>query len=169
MKDFLKRLTPFCKKYWPVFMILVAVLVFFWRVVIGLVPFPGDFVVGIYYPWLDYKWGFEVGVPVKNPILADIPSFIFPMQTFAVEQLKQGFWPLWNPFILGGTPLLANFQSAPFSPTAIFYFIFNVFDADTNHQSAFFRSFVYVYSSSALESVENSKRFGGNCLCIFRF
>lgn len=131
MKDFLKRLTPFCKKYWPVFMILVAVLVFFWRVVIGLVPFPGDFVVGIYYPWLDYKWGFEVGVPVKNPILADIPSFIFPMQTFAVEQLKQGFWPLWNPFILGGTPLLANFQSAPFSPTAIFYFIFNVFDAWT--------------------------------------
>jgi len=131
MKDFIKKLTPFCEKYWPIFIIFVVVLIFFWRVFVGLVPFPGDFVVGIYHPWLDYKWGFPAGVPVKNPILADIPSFIFPMQTFAINLLKQGNWPLWNPYILGGTPLLANFQSAPFSPTILFYFILNTVNAWT--------------------------------------
>jgi len=125
MKDFSKKLTPFCKAYWPILFLAVVVLSFFWKVFVGLIPFPGDFVVGIYYPWLDYNWGFPAGVPVKNPILADVPSFIYPMQTFATELMKNGQWPLWNPYILGGTPLLANFQSAPFSITAIFYFIFS--------------------------------------------
>lgn len=108
----------------PVLGILLLVGVFFWKVFLqGLLPFPGDFVVGIYYPWLDYKWGYSVGVPVKNPIMADVPSFMYPMQTFAISQFKAGEWPLWNPMILAGTPLLANFQSAVFSPTNIFYFL----------------------------------------------
>jgi len=131
MKDFFKKLTPFCKVYWPFLFLAVVVLLFFWKVFLGLIPFPGDFVVGIYYPWLDYNWGFPAGVPVKNPILADVPSFIYPMQTFAMELLKSGQWPLWNPYILGGAPLLANFQSAPFSITAIFYFIFSKINAWT--------------------------------------
>ncbi len=131
MKDFFRRFIPFCKKHWPFFIIVATVLVFFWRIFVGLIPFPGDFIVGIYYPWLDYKWGFETGVPVKNPILADVPSFIYPMQTYAIDLMKQGQWPLWNPFILGGAPLLANFQSAPFSLPALLYFIFETADAWT--------------------------------------
>ena len=106
--------------------LLFIVGVFFWKTfLLGLIPFPGDFVVGIYHPWLDYKWGYETGVPVKNPIVADVPSFMYPMQTFAVSQIKSGQWPLWNPYILGGAPLMANFQSAPLSITNIFYFIFS--------------------------------------------
>jgi len=114
------------KKFWPYFSIAFVVILFFWKFFVkGLIPFPGDFVVGVYYPWLDYKWGYDVGVPVKNPIMADVPSFIYPMQTYAVETLKKGQLPLWNPLILGGVPLLANFQSAPFSPTNFIYFIFD--------------------------------------------
>jgi len=114
------------KKFWPYFSIAFVVILFFWKFFVkGLIPFPGDFVVGVYYPWLDYKWGYDVGVPVKNPIMADVPSFIYPMQTYAVETLKKGQLPLWNPLILGGVPLLANFQSAPFSPTNSIYFIFD--------------------------------------------
>lgn len=86
-------------------------------------PLPGDFVVGVYYPWLDYKWGYPTGVPVKNPITTDVVSFIYPMQMLAIDMLKSGQWPLWNPYILAGTPLLANFQSAPFSPTNIVYWL----------------------------------------------
>ena len=115
-----------------VFFILIVVGIFFWKVIFkGMIPFPGDFVVGIYYPWLDYKWGYQVGVPVKNPILADVPSFIYPMQTYAASLLKSGQWPLWNPYILSGSPLLANFQSAPFSPTIIFYYLFSAQQAWT--------------------------------------
>ncbi len=88
-----------------------------------MVPIPGDFVVGVYYPWLDYKWGYAVGVPVKNPMTTDVVSFTYPMQTLGIDLLKKGELPLWNPYILGGTPLLANFQSAPFSPTNFVYFL----------------------------------------------
>jgi hypothetical protein len=126
MLDLKNKLLNFCNKGWPYFAIILVALSFFWKVVIkGQIPFPGDFVVGVYYPWLDYKWGFPVGVPVKNPIIADVPSLIYPCQMLAVDLMKKGQWPLWNPRILGGVPLMANFQSAPFSPTVIFHFIFN--------------------------------------------
>ena len=110
-------------KFWPFGTIILTVLVFFYPVWLqGEIPLPADFVVGTYYPWLDYKWGYPAGVPVKNPITTDVVSFIYPMRTYAIEILKSGNIPLWNPLILSGTPLLANFQSAPFSPTNIFYF-----------------------------------------------
>ncbi len=118
------------KKYWPFFSLAAIICFFFWKFFLkGLIPFPGDFVVGIYYPWLDYKWGYAAGVPVKNPITADVPSFIYPMQTFAFDLVKEGNWPLWNPRILAGIPLLANFQSAPLSPTFFLYFLFDKFTA----------------------------------------
>lgn len=126
MKDLKNKLLNFCKRGWPFLAIILVVGLFFWRVFLKKeIPFPGDFVVGVYYPWLDYKWGFPTGVPVKNPIIADVPSLIYPTQTLAVDLMKKGQWPLWNPRILGGVPLMANFQSAPFSPTVFFYFIFN--------------------------------------------
>jgi hypothetical protein len=120
------------KRLLPLFFSILVVCVFFWRVFIFKeVPLPGDFIVGVYYPWLDYKWGYPTGVPVKNPITADIPSFIYPMQTYAIDILKSGKMPLWNPLILTGTPLLANFQSAPFSPLNFVYFLMDKLSAWT--------------------------------------
>ncbi len=118
------------QSFWPIVVILVIVAIFFYPVWLkGQIPVPGDMIVGVYFPWLDYKWGYPTGVPVKNPITSDVVSFTFPMQMMAVDLIKQGHWPLWNPLILTGTPLLANFQSAPFSPTNIFYFVMNNLDA----------------------------------------
>ena len=121
------------KAFWKFFKFTLPFLIlaglsslFFWKVLVkNQVPIPADFVVGVYYPWLDYKWGFAAGVPVKNPITTDVVSFTYPMQMLAVDLIKSGQWPLWNPYILGGTPLLANFQSAPFSPTNFVYFAFD--------------------------------------------
>ncbi len=83
---------------------------------------PADITVGLYFPWLDYKWGFPTGVPVKNPLPSDIPSLLYPWRMLVVESLKNRTWPLWNPFYFGGMPLLANFQSATFSWVNIFFF-----------------------------------------------
>lgn len=118
-------------KAWPLFVILVVLAVFFYPVWLQhKIPLPADFVIGTYYPWLDYKWeGYGAGVPVKNPITTDVVSFIYPIQMFAIDLLKQGLVPLWNENILTGTPLLADFQSAPFSPTNFLYFIFSKLDA----------------------------------------
>ncbi len=124
MKNLAKRLPSLFKNRWPVVLITFLVFIFFWKFFIkGLAPIPGDFVTGVYYPWLDYKWGFTTGVPVKNPIVADVPSFMYPMQTLASDMLKSGQFALWNPYILAGNPLLANFQSAPFSIVNILYFL----------------------------------------------
>lgn len=131
MKDLKESLSLYFKKnslkrLWPIGVIFFVVFAFFWKVFLrGEVPIPGDFVVGVYYPWLDYKWGYTTGVPVKNPLTTDVVSFTYPMQTLAVEILKTGRIPLWNPYILAGTPLLANFQSAPFSPTNLVYLLFD--------------------------------------------
>lgn len=128
--NFFKKVLPACRQAGPFFLITVIVFIFFWKVILkGETPMPGDFPLGVYFPWLDYKWGYAVGVPVKNPILADVPSFIYPMQITAINLFKHGILPLWNPYILAGTPYLANFQSAPFSITNIFYFVFNQIDA----------------------------------------
>jgi hypothetical protein len=126
MKNLRKILKKLLNNYWPILATSFLVILFFWKFFIrGLIPIPGDFIVGVYHPWLDYKWGTVTGVPVKNPIMADVVSFTYPMRILAVEQLKSGTSPLWNPYILTGTPLLANFQSAPFTFTNIFYFVFN--------------------------------------------
>jgi hypothetical protein len=110
---------------WPFAAIFILVAIFFYPVWLqGKIPLPGDFIVGVYYPWLDYIWGgYSGGVPVKNPITTDVVSFIYPMQTYAFELMRQGIMPLWNSLILAGTPLAANFQSAPFTPTNFFYLI----------------------------------------------
>jgi hypothetical protein len=114
----------FLLKSWPFLIIVFVVFIFFWKVfLLGKVPIPGDVIVGVYYPWLDYKWGYEVGVPVKNPLISDVVSVIYPLRIYAVNMLKQGHLPLWNPFMFVGYPLLANFQVAIFSPTTIFYFL----------------------------------------------
>ncbi|MBX4205568.1 YfhO family protein [Candidatus Microgenomates bacterium] len=125
MKGLKKNFSHFFR-FLPFIFLIIIVLSFFWKFFFkGLIPIPGDFIVGVYFPWLDYKWGYPAGVPVKNPITTDVVSFTYPMQTLAMNLLKNGQLPLWNPYILAGSPLLANFQSAPFAPTSFVYFLFD--------------------------------------------
>ncbi len=108
---------------WPIFVILFLVFIFFWKFFLkGLIPTPADITVGVYFPWLDYRWGFSTGVPVKNPLPSDIPSLLYPWRLAVIESLKNMTFPLWNPFSFGGMPLLANFQSATFLWSNIFFF-----------------------------------------------
>ncbi len=109
-------------KFWPLLLILLLWTVLFWPFFSKkLLPIPADIITGVYYPWLDYKWGFVVGVPVKNPLMSDVPSLLYPWRSFAIDELKSGRWPLWNPYYFTGMPLLANFQSAVFSYANVFF------------------------------------------------
>lgn len=113
-------------KAWPLFIILAVWVILFWPFIKErLLPVPADIIAGVYYPWLDYKWGFTVGVPVKNPLLSDIPSLLYPWRSLVIDEFKLGRWPLWNPYYFGGMPFLANFQSAAFSYTNIFFLFFS--------------------------------------------
>jgi hypothetical protein len=113
------------KKVLLFFLILIGV--FFYRsVFFGEIPMPGDHIIGVYYPWLDYKWpGFPTGVPVKNPLLADVPSLFYPLKIFSMGLFKSGIFPSWNPLIFNGYPLLATFQSGVLNPFNFWFLIFN--------------------------------------------
>lgn len=104
--------------------VLLVVLVFRKYIFEGLLPIPGDIVPGLYFPWFDYKWGYATPIPVKNSLPSDVVSIMFPWRIMGMEQLRQLQLPLWDPTILLGTPLLANFQSAIMNPLNVLYFIF---------------------------------------------
>lgn len=98
---------------------ILLVVTYFYKVFMGLIPIPADLLVGGYYPWLDYKWGYSVGVPVRNPAISDVISFAYPLKSLALDLVKQGHLPFWNPYILIGMPLLADWQAAVFYPLNI--------------------------------------------------
>ena len=96
-------------------------LIFFHQFIFqGLLPIPADIIVGAYYPWLINA---PTGIAVHNPLPSDVVSLTYPLRYLAITYLKSGILPLWNPHILAGVPLLANFQAAVFYPLNLLYFL----------------------------------------------
>jgi hypothetical protein len=64
------------------------------------------------YPWR----GLFGDVVAVNPLTNDTVKLFLPWMQVAREELSHGRAPLWNPYAFSGYPLLANGESAPFSP-----------------------------------------------------
>lgn len=112
------------------FFVLVSSVLFYQFFVFGKIPAPADVLIGHYHPLKDKIWqGREAGYPIKNFLLFDGIRQTLPWRILAVEQMKQGRIPLWNPYNLGGTPLLANLQTAAFYPLNLLFFIFEKYTA----------------------------------------
>lgn len=110
-----------------VFFILVGICIFFFykTILFGFVPFPGDLLISEYNPWKTYSFlGYSPGSFPNKAQYFDVLRQLYPWKLFAIEQLKMGEIPLWNPHNFSGSPLLANFQSQVFYPLNIRYFIF---------------------------------------------
>jgi hypothetical protein len=119
MKATLKK---FFASSWSILVIIFLVVVFFWQFFLkGLIPLPADIVIGAYFPWLDYKWGYEVGVPIKNPLTSDSISQFYPFKLYALDQVRKGLFPLWNSSLFGGYPLFSNAQIGILNPTNLFF------------------------------------------------
>lgn len=120
------KLPTIVKKYWPLGFLLGIWVVFFYKFFLkGLIPLPLDIVVGMYFPWLNYKWGYSVGVPVRNHLISDVVSQSWIWRNWAIELLKQGRLAIWNPHSFAGYPLSPWFHTAVLSPINLFYFIAN--------------------------------------------
>jgi hypothetical protein len=105
------------------FFILID-LVFFWKYFFaGLIPIPADVIIGGYYPWLNEKWGYTVGVPVKNALMSDVVSLLYPWRLLAIESIKSGQLPLWDSTSFLGTSLVGNFQAGIFNPFNLLFFL----------------------------------------------
>jgi hypothetical protein len=123
-----KKLLP---KIWPMGLLFLLIFAFFWKFFLrGLVPIPADVIVGIYFPWRDHIWNNLVaGVPIKNGLLSDVVSIIYPWRIYGIDLLKKGIWPLWIPHALSGAPLLANFQSGLLYPLNFLFIFFSNINA----------------------------------------
>ena len=109
-------------KFWPVVFIFSIWFIFASPYFIkGLVPFPSEYLVNFFAPWASYQ---EFAGPVKNNAMPDIITQIYPWKNLTIESLKNGIIPLWNPYSFSGSPHLANYQSAVFSPFNLLFFIF---------------------------------------------
>lgn len=90
----------------------------------GSLPIPSDTIIGLYHPYRDlYAKDYPNGIPFKNFLITDPVRQQYPWKDLAITLEKQVSLPLWNPYNLSGTPLLANFQSSVFYPLNIFLFI----------------------------------------------
>lgn len=109
----MKKLTKSLGKNQPSLLLILVIFILFsfpfWGK--GKIPFPSSYLVNNFPPW-QYYYGF----PVKNPAMPDVGSQIFPWRLLSIQTLKNLNFPLWNPYNFSGTPLLANYQSAPFHP-----------------------------------------------------
>lgn len=114
MKVKIQKLLP---RYWPIIIIFLVWSIFAWPFLSkGLVPFPSDYLVSFFSPW-QYLYK----LPVKNAAMPDVLAQLYPWRHLVVESFKNGQLPLWNPYLFSGTPLLANFQSAAFSPLNVLF------------------------------------------------
>src|SRR3989344_5075205 len=109
------------KRIIPLFVIFCVWLIFSKPFFIdGKIPYPSDFQVNHYSLWNSYK---DFLGPVKNPSMPDVVDQIMPWRKFTIDSWKDLTVPLWNPYSFSGTPHLANYQSAVFSITNLFFFI----------------------------------------------
>jgi hypothetical protein len=86
-----EKLRPVVREIWPPVVLAAATLGFFWRIL-----FTPD-------AWKPAGGG-------------DLVSFLFPTYRFAAASLRAGHLPLWNPYLYGGVPFLADMQTGLFYP-----------------------------------------------------
>lgn len=120
MKKFLFR-------FWPIIFIFLIWFIFSSPYFIkNKVPFASNYQVNFFSPWSTYP---QFAGPVKNNAMPDVIGQIYPWKHFTIQSLKAGQIPLWNPYSFSGTPHLANYQSAVFSPFNILFFVLPFIDA----------------------------------------
>lgn len=104
--------------------ILTSLLFFYKTFLSGLIPIPGDLLISEYNPWRTYSYlGYVPGSFPSKVQYFDVIRQLYPWKVLAIDIIKSGEIPFWNPYNFSGSPLLANFQSSVFYPlNALFLF-----------------------------------------------
>jgi hypothetical protein len=133
----------------------------------GYVVGPFDFLNAFYEPFRSIEWkNLEVinsARHYKNYLLADVLTVVWPQKLLAIEIFKSGKFPLWNPYMLNGTPFLANIQSSVLYPLNILFFVFNkvaAFNIYILSQFIMAFGFMFLFLKRILELGLRSKELG---------
>ncbi len=96
---------------------------FLWRpLVTGQVFLPTDLSYKYDYMWIGHEPPAGTRID-QNHTVSDVSDYFYPSVTYAIERLRGGHFPLWNPYILTGTPFFAAGQPAVLDPVNIVAFL----------------------------------------------
>ncbi len=70
-------------------------------------------------------FGFNIIFRGEVLFTGDNFDLLFPQKHFWINEVKSGRIPLWNPYILSGTPYLADINLGTFSPVNLVYLLIN--------------------------------------------
>ena len=122
-----KKIKNLLFNFWPLLFIVFLWFIFSSPFLIQhKIPYPAKYQVSFFTPWSEYK---KYAGPVKNNAIPDVVDQIYPWKYFTIEQLLKGKLPLWNPYSFSGTPNLANYQTAVFSPFNLLFLFLPFVDA----------------------------------------
>ena len=106
---------------WPLLFIFGAACAFCWPVFMGKIMSPADMCL-LMLPWKSLQSQFPEFHRAYNQMLDPIQQYL-PWRIYAVESLRSGVIPLWNPYSFCGTPFLANLQSTVLYPPNLLFLI----------------------------------------------
>jgi len=106
--------------WWPFAVIIVTACAFCWPVFAGRIMLPADMCL-LMLPWQHLQEQFGFHRP-HNPMLDPIQQYL-PWRIYAVESVRNGIIPLWNPYAFCGTPFLANLQSTVLYPHNLLFLL----------------------------------------------
>lgn len=119
MKKYLKI------SYIPLLFLFAVFCTFFYKAVFfKQIPFPGDLLVSTSPFKTESYGGYAPGGYPNKAQGRDVITQLFPWKYLAVEQIKKGQFPFWNPYNFSGNVLFENYQSGVFYPLNIIFFIF---------------------------------------------
>jgi hypothetical protein len=92
--------------------IALAFLAVFGRVLAGQRSLVPEDILYLFLPW-SRSASFH---GAHNALIGDVAFEMYPWYVLVRDGLLHARWPVWNPYAFGGSPLMANGQSAPLSP-----------------------------------------------------
>lgn len=99
--------------WWLLIIVILTFLIYYGSVLIGQkVMIGGGLLAACCYPWAATPGPH----PVQNVLNGDPLTEILPWQIVISQAIRSGQLPLWNPYALWGSPLLANNVSGAVSP-----------------------------------------------------
>lgn len=145
-------------------LIVLTTLLFFFPIFSSKIPFPGDLLIN-HNPYKGESYlGYLPGTYPNKAQGRDVITQLYPWKYFAIEEIKKGQIPFWNPYNFSGNPQMANFQTAVFYPLNIIYLIFPFNLAWTIFimlQPILAGIFMYIFLSKALNLSRFSSFIGG--------
>src|SRR4051812_25021571 len=95
----------------PVLFLLLSAAFLWQPLLTGRVLLPTDLSFRYDYLWKSLE-GEPGRVVAQNPLLSDVADQFYPYAVYTQRQLQAGQFPLWNPYLLTGTPFFAAAQPA---------------------------------------------------------